>query len=396
MSRNSARIHSANNINLQNSPLKPNDSITSFKSELINNSKLYNVELIEVLILTQIFVIQVTTDVTIGEIGIKAYQSYVKAQPRDVPRRILYIKDSDGRILTDELQPFQLFGFNKSKYECIVETYSIEDIITPDEMETSYRHWQLWYSQQICAYIENISVSYNIEAFDTPNTHTNSYNSHINNNININNHNIKSYEGKLDEKIFILLNEFIYVNNSSIQLSILKSFYLLNCRFNSLKIINYSINCIIKLFHNTIYSTIIIEILISLSSIIMRGIKGYNESMIQQNIFNLINIEIILLKFPKQQSIIFQKYEIMISTIKLSDRMAAIEHFRPILENTNIINENENENNDLICNKSNNLILNNKSLFIMNENDKNNISTFNQTQDEVCLSVCPLASMAVY
>lgn len=112
--------------------------------------------LVEVQVLNHLIVLPCDESTTIADISAAAVAEYRSFNLKKSPQKVLYTRDSSGRILSGALKIIQ----NKidSKLEVVIAEHTSDDHLNPGEVVALYRDWQLWVAAQIQEAIYLLSI----------------------------------------------------------------------------------------------------------------------------------------------------------------------------------------------------------------------------------------------
>lgn len=113
----------------------------------------------EVQVLNHIIVLPCDEHTTVADITAAAVSEYRSFNLKKSPQKVLFTRDSTGRVLSGLLKIIQ----NKisSKLEVVISEHTSEDLLSPTEIVTVYRDWQLWVANQIQEAIYLLSIEEN-------------------------------------------------------------------------------------------------------------------------------------------------------------------------------------------------------------------------------------------
>ena len=113
-------------------------------------------QLVEVQILEHIIVLACTEESTVADVTAAAVAEFLTFNLKSSPRKVLYTRDSEGRILSGSLR--LLHNKIDTKLEVVVADYTANDTLSPKGALELYRDWQFWTACQVKEAVHSLSI----------------------------------------------------------------------------------------------------------------------------------------------------------------------------------------------------------------------------------------------
>lgn len=111
--------------------------------------------IIEVVVRDFTMMLPLRQGATISSVTQEALQEYASFNLRAAPKKVLFAKDSKGRVLSSALT-FPLPHI-EGAIEIVVEDYSDKDAVSPAECERLFRDWQRWAINQLKEHVQHLT-----------------------------------------------------------------------------------------------------------------------------------------------------------------------------------------------------------------------------------------------
>ena len=113
--------------------------------------------LLEVKIFDLTLVVACDDQSTVASVTSSAVTEYLSFNLKKFPQKVLFTRDSQGRVLSGNLKIIQ--NNIDIKLEVVVSDYGNNDTLSPKETECLYREWQLWTANQLKESIHALSFA---------------------------------------------------------------------------------------------------------------------------------------------------------------------------------------------------------------------------------------------